>query len=82
MGIDVDGLPMDEKTLNRFWRVTWLIFHERVPITTKFDDLHDEAKRDLFDNIVKEYLEYPGNMSKYQTITTANVAMKVITEFH
>ena len=38
--------------------------------------------RDLFENIVKEYLEYPGNMSERQTITTLNAAMKAIVKLH
>ena len=53
MGINVDRLPTDEKALNIFQRVAWLIARERVPIMTKFDDLTDEAKRDLFDNVIK-----------------------------
>ena len=82
MGIDADGLPTDEKALSRFRRVARLIARERVPLTTKFDDLSDEAKRDLFNNIVKEYLEYPRNMSEHQTITTTNTTMKVIMKLH
>ncbi|XP_062202000.1 uncharacterized protein LOC133904518 [Phragmites australis] len=72
MGIDADGLPMDGKALNRFRTVAGLIAQERVLIMTKFEDHSDEAKRDLFDNVVKEYLEYPRNMSERQTIAALN----------
>ena len=64
MRIDVDGLPTDEKALNRFRRVARPIAWEKMPITTKFEDPSDEVKRDLFNNIIMEYLEYPRNMSE------------------
>lgn len=76
-GIDANELPIDENALNRFWRVARLIAWERVPITTKFNDLNA-----LFDNVVKEYLEYPGNMSERQTIVVVNAAMKTIMKLH
>ena len=72
---------MDEKALNRFLRVAGLIARERVPITTKFEDLSDKAKRDLFDNVIKEYLQYPKNMSEHQT-TTVKSTMKAITKLY
>ena len=53
-----------------------------MPITTKFDDLSDEAKRDLFDNVVKEYVEYPANMSERQMIAAVNAVMKAIAKLH
>ena len=36
----------------------------------------------MFDNVVKEYLEYPENMSEHQTIAALNAAMKAITKLH
>ena len=53
-----------------------------VPITTKFDDLSDEAKMELFDNVIKEYMEYRSNMSDHQTIAAVNAAMKAIAKLH
>ena len=81
-GIYADGIPTDENALNRFWRVAWLIAWERVPIMTKFEELNDEAKRNLFDNAINEYLEYHENMSKHQTIAAFNAAIKAIAKLH
>ena len=75
-------MPIDEKALNRFRRVAGLIALERVPITTKFDDLSDEKMRDLFDNVVDEYLEYPESMSECQTNATIKAVMKAIIKLH
>ena len=53
-----------------------------VPIMTKFDDLGDEGKGDLFNNVVIEYLEYSGNTSERQKNAMVNATMKAIMKLY
>jgi hypothetical protein len=56
---------MDKATSTRFSRVCGLAAQQRVPLTMDtFDDLSDNYKKELFDDSVQAYVEYPEELNK------------------
>jgi hypothetical protein len=68
------GLPMDKATSSRLSRVCGFTAWQRVPLTLDtFDDQSDNDMKELFDNYVQDYVEYPEELKK----KGKKIAMKI-----
>jgi hypothetical protein len=58
--VNDEGLPMDKATSTRLSKVCGLAARQRVSLALDtFDDLSNNYKKELFDNSVQAYVEYP-----------------------
>jgi hypothetical protein len=58
--VNDEGLPMDRITSTKLSRVCGLAAQQRVSLTLDtFDDLSNKDRKELFDNSVEAYVEYP-----------------------